>query len=201
MLLQIMEEGNLSDARGRKVDFRNAILIMTSNVGADLIKRQTGLGFAIRRNEKEDAKQDYEEMREKLLDELKRVFRPEFLNRVDSVIVFHALSRQDITQIVDLELAKVRERLLECDTTMEVTDAAKDLLAEKGYSDEYGARPLKRVIQNQVEDTLSDAILECRFDEDSAIIVDAEDDEVVLRQTKAEKEEESEEPSEELVPA
>ena len=201
MLLQIMEEGNLSDAKGRKVDFRNVILIMTSNVGAELIKRQTGLGFAIRRNEKEDAERDYEEMREKLLDELKRVFRPEFLNRVDSVIVFHALSQDDIAQIVDLELAKVRERLLECDTTMEVTDAAKELLAEQGYSDEYGARPLKRVIQNKVEDTLSDAILECRFDEDSVIVVDAEDDEVVLRQAKAKKEEENEEPSEELVPA
>jgi ATP-dependent Clp protease ATP-binding subunit ClpC len=183
------------------VDFRNAILIMTSNVGAELIKHQAGLGFAIRRDEKADAEQDHTEMREKLLDELKRVFRPEFLNRVDSVIVFHALSRQDINQIVDLELAKVRERLLECDTTMEVTDAARDLLAEKGYSDEYGARPLKRVIQNQVEDALSDAILECRFDEDSAIVVDAEDDEVVLRQAKVEKEEQSEEPSEELVVA
>jgi ATP-dependent Clp protease ATP-binding subunit ClpC len=201
MLLQIMEEGNLSDARGRKVDFRNAILIMTSNVGADMIKRQTGLGFAIPRDEDQEAEHDYEEMREKLLDELKRVFRPEFLNRVDSIIVFHSLSRQDIAQIVELELDKVRERLLECDTTMQVTDAALDFLAEKGYSDEYGARPLKRVIQNKVEDALSDAILECRFDEDAVIVVDAKDDEVVLRQTKAEKEEETEEPAEELIPA
>jgi ATP-dependent Clp protease ATP-binding subunit ClpC len=196
MLLQIMEEGSLSDARGRKVDFRNAILIMTSNVGAELIKRQAGLGFAIPRDEAEDAEHAYDEMREKLLEELKRIFRPEFLNRVDSVIVFHALSRTDIAQIVDLELVKVRERLAECDTELEVTDAAKELLAEEGYSDEYGARPLKRVIQNRVEDALSDAILECRFEEGSTIQVDAEDDEIVLRQAEGE-----EEPSEELVAA
>jgi ATP-dependent Clp protease ATP-binding subunit ClpA len=134
-----------------------------------------------------------------VLVELKRTSRPEFLNRVDSVIVFHALSREDIAQIVDLELTKVRERLAECDTEMEVTDAAKALLAEEGYSDEYGARPLKRVIQNRVEDALSDAILECRFDEGGAILVDAEDDEIVLRQTESEEgEEPAEEPSEEL---
>ena len=196
MLLQIMEEGNLSDARGRKVDFRNAILIMTSNVGAELIKRQAGLGFAISRNETEDAERNYDEMRENLLEELKRTFRPEFLNRVDSVIVFHALNREDIAQIVGLELVKVRERLAECETALQVTDAAKDLLAEEGYSDEYGARPLKRVIQNRVEDALSDAILECRFDEGGTILVDAEDDEIVLRQVEGE-----EEPSEELVAA
>ncbi|MBN1811373.1 MAG: ATP-dependent Clp protease ATP-binding subunit [Anaerolineae bacterium] len=194
MLLQIMEEGNLSDARGRKVDFRNAMLIMTSNIGAELIKRQAGLGFTIPRDEEEDAEHAYDEMREKLLEELKRTFRPEFLNRVDSVIVFHALSREDISQIVDLELVKVRERLAECDTELEVTDAAKALLAEEGYSDEYGARPLKRVIQNRVEDALSDAILECRFDEGGTILVDAEDDEIVLRQAEGE-------PSEELVAA
>jgi ATP-dependent Clp protease ATP-binding subunit ClpC len=198
MLLQIMEEGSLSDARGRKVDFRNAILIMTSNVGAELIKRQAGLGFVIPRDEAEDAERGYDEMRENLLEELKRTFRPEFLNRVDSVIVFHALSREDIAQIVDLELVKVRERLAECDTEMEVTDAAKELLAEAGYSDEYGARPLKRVIQNRVEDALSDAILECRFDEGGSILVDAEGDEIVLRQAE---EEEKEEPAEELVAA
>jgi ATP-dependent Clp protease ATP-binding subunit ClpC len=196
MLLQIMEEGSLSDARGRKVDFRNAILIMTSNVGAELIKRQAGLGFAIRRGEEADAERQHDEMREKLLDELKRTFRPEFLNRVDSVIVFHALSREDISQIVDLELGKVRVRLAECDTELEVTDAAKALLAKEGYSDEYGARPLKRVIQNRVEDALSDAILECRFDGGGTILVDAEDDEIVLRRAEGE-----EEPSEELVAA
>jgi ATP-dependent Clp protease ATP-binding subunit ClpC len=199
MLLQIMEEGSLSDARGHKVDFRNTILIMTSNIGAELIKRQTGLGFAILRDEEEDAERNYEEMREKLLEELKRIFRPEFLNRVDSVIVFRALNREEIAQIVELELAKVRARIEGCNTTLEVTDAAKALLAKEGYSDEYGARPLKRVIQNQVEDALSDAILERRFDGSAAILVDAEDDQIVLRQ--AEETPEEGKLSEELIPA
>ena len=193
VLLQIMEEGTLSDAKGRKVDFRNAILVLTSNIGAELIKQQGGMGFAIPQDEEEDAQHDYEEMRNTLIEELKRTFRPEFINRVDSVIVFHALSKENIAQIVDLELDKVRERLAECNAELEVTDAAKALLAEQGYSDEYGARPLKRVIQNQVEDALSDAILECRFGEGEKIIVDAEEDEILLRKQT--------EPSEELVPA
>jgi ATP-dependent Clp protease ATP-binding subunit ClpC len=193
MLLQIMEEGTLSDAKGRKVDFRNAILVLTSNIGAELIKQQGGMGFAIPQDEEEDAQHDYEEMRDKLIEELKRTFRPEFINRVDSVIVFHALSKENIAQIVNLELNKVRERLTECNAELTVTDAAKALLAEQGYSDEYGARPLKRVIQNQVEDALSDAILECRFGEGDRIIVDAVEDEIVLRKQP--------ETSEELVPA
>jgi ATP-dependent Clp protease ATP-binding subunit ClpC len=182
MLLQIMEEGCLSDARGRKVDFRNTILIMTSNIGAELIKREMGMGFALPRDEEADAQRDYEEMRKKLLEELKRTFRPEFINRLDSIVVFHALNRRQIAQIVDLELDKVRTRLLECDMSLEVTEAAKALLAEEGYSDEYGARPLKRVIQNRIEDALSDAVLECRFEGGDAVVVDVEEDEIVLRQ-------------------
>lgn len=185
MLLQIMEEGQLSDARGRKVDFRNTIIIMTSNVGAKLIKRQMGLGFAAPGGEKTDAEREYEEMRDKLLDQLKRTFRPEFLNRVDNVIVFHALSEDDIAKIVDLELDKVRERLTESGIRMEVTEAAKALLADEGYSEEYGARPLRRVIQNRVEDALSDAILARRFAEGDAVLVDAEEDEIYLRQLEA----------------
>jgi len=182
MLLQIMEEGNLSDARGRKVDFRNSIVIMTSNVGAEMIKRETHLGFAIPGDGEADARRGYEEMRERLLEELKRTFRPEFLNRVDSVIVFHALSREEIAQIVDLELDKVRARLVEYDIALEVTEAAKALLAEEGYSEEYGARPLRRVIQNRIEDTLSDAVLAGRFAAGDAVLVDAEEGEIVLRQ-------------------
>ena len=184
MLLQIMEEGNLSDARGRKVDFRNAIIIMTSNIGAELIKRETSLGFATPRDKEADAQRSYDEMRRKLLDELKRIFRPEFLNRVDSVIVFHALSEEDITQIVDLELDKVRTRLMEYDIGLEVTRAAKDLLAEEGYSEEYGARPLRRVIQNRIEDVLSDAILAGEFAAGDTVLADAEEGAIVLRQTK-----------------
>ncbi len=182
MLLQIMEEGTLSDARGRKVDFRNTIIIMTSNIGAELIKRQTSLGFAVPRDEKADAERSYEEMRKKLLDELKRIFRPEFLNRVDSVIVFHALDREQIAQIVELELNKVRGRLEEYDMELKATEAAKTLLAEEGYSEEYGARPLRRVIQHKIEDALSDAILAGTFADGDTVLVDVEEGKIALRQ-------------------
>jgi len=181
MLLQIMEEGHLSDARGRKVDFRNTIIIMTSNVGAEMIKRNTSLGFVVQRDEEREAEDAYQEMREKLLSQLKRVFRPEFLNRLDGVIVFRALGKEEIKQIVDLELGKVRERLQEHQVEMEVTEAAKELLAREGYDPDYGARPLRRVIQNRVEDALSDALLAGRFHEGDTIIVDAVDGEIVLR--------------------
>jgi len=188
MLLQIMEEGNLSDARGKKVDFRNAILIMTSNIGAEMIRRRTSLGFVSSRNGATEVERDYEEMREKLLDELKRTFRPEFLNRVDSVIVFHALSQEEILQILDLEMSKVHTRLAEYDLGLELTEAARGLLLDEGYSEEYGARPLRRVIQNRVEDALSDAMLSGAFADGDTVVVDAEDGEIVLR--RAEKAEE-----------
>ena len=180
MLLQIMEEGHLSDARGRKVDFRNAIIIMTSNVGADMIKRQTTLGFAPKKDEISNERL-YEEMREKLMGQLKRVFRPEFLNRVDATIVFKSLTKEEITDIVDLELAKVQQRLVEHRISLEVTDAAKTLLADEGYDPDYGARPLRRVIQYRVEDALSDALLAGQFTDGDTIIVDAEDNKIVLR--------------------
>ena len=197
MLLQVMEEGNLTDARGHKVDFRNTIIIMTSNIGAEMIKRQTGLGFALPRDEEADSQRSYQDMRKKLLDELKRTFRPEFLNRVDSVIVFHALSQQEIFQIVDLELDKVSARLKEYEMDLETTQEAKEMLAEEGYSEEYGARPLRRVIQNQIEDALSDAILSSQFDPGDIVSVDVEDGEIVLRRS----EKVRTEPPAELVPA
>ena len=150
MLLQIMEEGHLSDARGRTVDFRNALIVMTSNVGADLIKRQTSLGFDLKRDEELEEKLVYQEMRKKLLESLKRVFRPEFINRVDTVIVFRALSREDIKEIVQLELDKVSLRLEEHAIVITTTPAALEKLAEMGYDPEMGARPLKRVIQQNI---------------------------------------------------
>jgi ATP-dependent Clp protease ATP-binding subunit ClpC len=180
MLLQIMEEGHLSDARGRKVDFRNAIIIMTSNVGADMIKRQSSLGFGRVEDEKTEERA-YEDMREKLMNQLKRVFRPEFLNRVDATIVFRALSKDEITDIVDLELAKVQERLKDHQISLKVTDAAKTLLADEGYDPDYGARPLRRVIQYRVEDTLSDELLAEKFGDGDTIVVDAKDNKIVLR--------------------
>jgi ATP-dependent Clp protease ATP-binding subunit ClpC len=180
MLLQIMEEGHLSDARGRKVDFRNAVIIMTSNVGADMIKRQTSLGFAPREDEKSEERA-YEEMRDKLMGQLKRVFRPEFLNRVDATIVFKSLTKEEIKDIVDLELDKVQERLAEHQISLKVTDAAKTILADEGYNPDYGARPLRRVIQYRVEDALSDALLAGGFKGGDTVVVDAEDNKIVLR--------------------
>ena len=187
MLLQIMEEGHLSDARGRKVDFRNAIVVMTSNIGAEMIKRQTSLGFSLKQDEQTEEKLAYEEMRKKLMDSLKRVFRPEFINRLDSVIVFRALSKEDIKEIVRLELDKVADRLKEHDISLIATPPALDKLAEMGYDPEMGARPLKRVIQQKVEDVLSDALLSGTFSNGDTIMVDFREDEVVLRR-EAEKE-------------
>ena len=181
MLLQIMEEGHLSDARGRKVDFRNALIVMTSNVGADMIKRQSSLGFDIKRDEELEERLAYEEMRKKLMESLKRVFRPEFINRVDSVIVFRSLNKESIKLIVELEIKKVGERLEEHDIVLTATPAALDLLAELGFDPEMGARPLKRVIQQKVEDALSDAMLAAEFEDGDTVIVDVVDEEIKLR--------------------
>jgi ATP-dependent Clp protease ATP-binding subunit ClpC len=175
-----MEEGHLSDARGRKVDFRNAMIVMTSNVGAELIRRQAQLGFALQKEEAVEEKQGFEDMRKKLMDALRKVFRPEFLNRVDAVIVFHALTRQQIAAIVDLELAKVARRLSEHHITLTATDAAREKLASLGYDPEMGARPLRRVIQNKVEDRLSDKLLAGEFKAGDAVLVEATEDDVVL---------------------
>lgn len=192
MLLQIMEEGHLSDARGRKVDFRNALIVMTSNVGADMIMRQTSLGFNLKRDEDVEEKIAYKEMRKKLMDALRRVFRPEFINRVDSVIVFRSLSREDIKIIVDLELDKVSERLQEHDIKIVATEQAVSLIAELGYDREFGARPLKRVIQQKIEDKLSDALLSGEFADGDTVLVDAEEGEeepdIVLRPMEVEEE-------------
>lgn len=172
MLLQIMEEGHLADARGHKVDFRNSIIVMTSNVGAEIIRRNTTMGFAVKRDEAQDAEESYQQMRDKLLAELKRLFRPEFLNRLDGVIVFRALSKEEIKQIVGLELKKVETRLAEHQITLEVSGAAMNFLAEEGYDPEFGARPLRRVIQNRVEDALSDGVLSGKFHAGDTVVID-----------------------------
>ena len=186
MLLQIMEEGHLSDARGRKVDFRNAIIIMTSNVGADMIKRQTSLGFQMRRDEELEERLAYDEMRKKLTESLRRVFRPEFINRVNSVIVFRSLSKEDIEQIVELELKKVAVRLEEHAIVLTATTEALAQLSQLGYDPEFGARPLRRVIQQKVEDPLSDALLAGDFEDGDAILIELENDEIVLRRSEKE---------------
>lgn len=180
MLLQIMEDGHLSDAKGKRVDFRNAILILTSNVGADLINRETSLGFNVSGDEAKTAAESYDKMRDKVMSELKRTFRPEFLNRVDGTMVFHALSRDEIKQIVDLELDKVRERLVEQEVTLEVTEEAKGYLADEGYDPRFGARPLRRVIQSKIEDMLSEGILAGDFQAGDTVLAGYQDGEINL---------------------
>jgi ATP-dependent Clp protease ATP-binding subunit ClpC len=180
MLLQIMEEGVLTDARGRKVDFRNTIIIMTSNVGAAEIQRQSHLGFsAVPTNASQD-QWDYKEMSEKLKKQLRKLFRPEFLNRVDATIIFHALGMDEIREIVDLEMAKVRRRIKENDMDLLLTDSGRDWLATHGYDEEYGARPLKRLIQQEVETPISDAILAGEFMMGDTIGVEADESGLVL---------------------
>lgn len=183
MLLQIMEEGHLTDAQGHKVDFRNTIIIMTSNVGAEMIKRQTGLGFPLQRDAEVEERLSYQEMRKKLLDSLRRVFRPEFINRLDAVIVFRALNKDDIRRIVRLELQKVEERLAEHSLHLVATEEAIERLAELGYDPEMGARPLRRVIQQKVEDPIADAIIGGNFAEGDTIVIDVGEgeDEITLR--------------------
>ncbi len=181
MLLQIMEEGHLSDAKGRKVDFRNAIIVMTSNIGADMIKKQTGLGFQTKRDEAVEEKLSYEEMRKKLNESLKRAFRPEFINRLDGTVIFRSLNKDDIQQIVTLELDKVSERLKEHELTLTATPEALATLADLGFDSEFGARPLRRIIQQRIEDPLSDRLLSGEFVHgDSITISVGEDGETVL---------------------
>ncbi len=187
MLLQIMEDGNLADAKGRKVDFRNTIIIMTSNVGAEQITRDMNLGFAIKEDEEKSKAREYDRMREKVTGQLKQTFRPEFLNRIDAVIVFHSLAKDQIRQIVDLELARVRKQLREQEIELEVTEAAMDLLGERGYDHTYGARPLRRIIQNLIEDPLAEGVLDSRFQSGSTVRVDVEDDLLKLEPATADK--------------
>jgi len=180
MLLQIFEDGYLTDAKGRRVDFRNTIIMMTSNLGADLIKRDTSLGFSVKRDEIKGRDQAYGRMKDKVLAELQKAFRPEFLNRIDGVVVFHALSKEQLYAIVDLELSAVRKRLEEKEIKLEVSQAAKDWLGEKGYSDVFGARPLRRLLQDTVEDKLAESVLEGRFQAGDTVVIEIEDDTIVL---------------------
>jgi ATP-dependent Clp protease ATP-binding subunit ClpC len=181
MLLQIMEEGHLADARGRKVDFRNAIIVMTSNIGADMIKNQTGLGFQLKRDVEDEEKVSYDEMRKKLNESLKRAFRPEFINRLDAVVIFRALNKEDIQQIVSLELDKVAGRLMDHNLTLTATPETLTALAEQGYDPEMGARPLRRIIQQKVEDPLSDKLLSGDFVDGDTVQVEVDPDgEIIL---------------------
>ena len=182
MLLQIMEEGRLTDSFGRPVDFRNAVLIMTSNIGAEVIRDSAGLGFR-----KRSEQNDYETMKKQLGDEVEKHFRPEFLNRLDDVIVFRSLTREDLREIVDLELDKVRKRVRAQDLEMVVKPAAVDLLIEEGYNPQFGARPLRRAIERLIEDPLSERLLSGQFTS-GGIIVEADGDKLSFREGEGEPE-------------
>jgi ATP-dependent Clp protease ATP-binding subunit ClpC len=177
ILLQILEDGHLTDAKGRRVDFRNTVIIMTSNLGAKSLLKDTSLGFRpVAVDQAAQSEQQYDRMKEKVLDQLKTQFRPEFLNRVDSVVVFRSLQLDEIHQIVDLLLARVRDRLRAQQIELEVAPAAKDHLIKLGYDIDYGARPLRRVIQNMVEDPLAEALLLGRFEAGMTVLLDKSDD-------------------------
>jgi ATP-dependent Clp protease ATP-binding subunit ClpC len=181
ILLQIMEDGRLTDAQGRSVDFRNAILIMTSNIGASTISRNTPLGFSVN----DETGLSYDDMKSQIMGELKRVFRPELLNRIDEVIVFHKLTKEEITQIVDLLLVRLKNQMAEHGVALQLTDEAKDLLVEEGYDPTMGARPLRRAIQRLVEDPLADQVLSGENSEGITIVVDRDGDEMRLDITPA----------------
>lgn len=175
LLLQILEEGKITDSLGRKIDFRNTVIIMTSNVGAELIKKQTSLGFGAPKLD-----ESYETMREKILEETKRVFKPEFLNRIDDIIVFRTLSRQDLVRIVDLEVRKVVERIKARDIHVRLDQSAVDFLIEKGYAPDYGARPLRRAVERHLEDPMAEELLRGTIKPGSFVVVKASEGKLVF---------------------
>ena len=181
ILLQIFDDGHLTDAKGRRVDFRNCIIVMTSNIGSDLIKRDISIGFSVKTDEAKTAEQTYQRMKDRVLEEVKKFFRPEFLNRIDATVVFHGLNQQHILQIVDLMLADVAKQLLDKGVFMEVTQAAKELLAEKGFDLNFGARPLRREIQDRLEDKLSEEYLQGHFGAGDTVEVDTDEGDIIVR--------------------
>ena len=185
LLLQIFDDGHLTDAKGRKVDFRNSLIVMTSNIGSDLIRQDRTLGFSHQGDAAERDKTNYERMKDNVLEEIKRFFRPEFLNRVDGTVVFHALSEEHMDRIVDLMLKDVAFGLIEKGISLEVSDRAKEWLAERGYDPLFGARPLRRVIQDHVEDRLSDAILQGMFGPGDTAKIDVDEDGEITVETES----------------
>jgi ATP-dependent Clp protease ATP-binding subunit ClpC len=175
LLLQVFEDGRLTDSFGRKVDFRNTLVIMTSNVGAELIRKTGSLGFKAQKEEI-----TYQEMKEKLLEEVKRTFKPEFLNRIDDTIVFRPLAKEDLQGIIDIEIGFVAARLKEQNISLEVNAEAREFLIEKGFDPVFGARPLKRTIQRFLEDPLASEIISKRFKEGSAVKVSRKNEELIF---------------------
>ncbi|MCL5047123.1 MAG: AAA family ATPase, partial [Actinobacteria bacterium] len=182
VLLQVLDDGRLTEAKGRTVDFKNTVIIMTSNAGADLIKRHAVMGFRTDREEE----LNYDAMKTRVLDEVKKTFRPEFINRIDEIIVFHALSRENLKKIIDLELGKLAARLKESGIDLDVSDDAKEHLVSQGYDPTYGARPLRRAVQRLVEDPLSEQMLIGKFKYGSKALVRLVDGKLTFDQAKPE---------------
>jgi len=180
ILLQILDDGRLTDAKGRRVDFRNTIIIMTSNIGTEAIRKDNKFGFQTAKDDSSAQIAEYERMRDRVLGELKNIFRPEFLNRIDATVAFHGLDKEQIRQIVDLLLNRVRTELVEQELKIEVTVEAKDFLVEKGFDPTFGARPLRRAIQNHIEDPMAEGVLEGRFHRGETIYVDVQNGELVM---------------------
>jgi ATP-dependent Clp protease ATP-binding subunit ClpC len=180
MLLQILEEGKLTDNVGRVVNFRNTIILMTSNVGSDTIRKQSTLGFSPITDEN-----SYEKMRDKIMDEAKKTFRPEFLNRLDDIIVFRSLTKPDLIEILGLEVTKVMQRLKARNIVLQLDDKAKDHLVSKGYDPLYGARPMRRAVERSLEDPLAEEILRGAFHEGEPVLVTVGGDRLVFSQKAA----------------
>ncbi|MEL7568608.1 MAG: AAA family ATPase, partial [Dehalobacterium sp.] len=177
ILLQVLEDGRLTDSKGRTVDFRNTVIIMTSNVGARTIRKEAKLGFTAATSDDDN----YNSMKDRVMDEMKRTFRPEFLNRIDEVIVFHALNQDHIKEIVTLMVNELNKRVMGQGLTLEVTNEAKEFLAKEGFDEIFGARPLRRAILRHVEDNLSEALLKQEFKLGDHIVADLKDGSLILR--------------------
>jgi ATP-dependent Clp protease ATP-binding subunit ClpC len=175
MLLQIMEDGYLTDAKGRRIDFRNTLLLMTSNIGAKLIQGSHKLGFVITRDDDVGRENEYESMKGKVMDAMKKTFRPEFINRLDGIMVFRGLTRDEIAKIVEIQLKPLRMQLAEQDMKLELTDTARYAIAEAGFDPDFGARPLRRAIQNRIQDPMSEHLLAGRFVPGDTIQIDYRD--------------------------
>ena len=181
MLLQILDDGRLTDGQGRTVNFKNTVIIMTSNVGARLLADKKSLGFSVDNKDKSKADiKDYEDTKKEVLAELKKQFKPEFLNRIDETIVFHKLNSDDVSKIIDIMLKKVEKRLTEQNIIVEIDKKAKDLIAKSGVDDNYGARPLRRAIQNMIEDRIAEEILDGNIVSGKKAIISSKDGKIVV---------------------
>jgi len=171
ILLQILDNGRLTDGKGRTVNFKNTIIIMTSNLGGEYVREMAGLGFKLEDKKDKEIEDRKEDLKEKIMESLREFFRPEFLNRIDEIIIFNPLSMEDLKKIIDIQVERINQRLKEKNLAISLTESAKKYFAEKGYSSEYGARPLKRLMEKEILDVLADKIINQEIEEDSKIVI------------------------------